>query len=561
MWSILREILYAPLNLLYALVNFIRSLFSSPGELLRSGRRVSGLSLPARVAFLTALVLVLCVAIEVVVFYYRKDRPFFQALVRQPYYLPGIALLLVLIPIVVYYAMKLWLEGDVSPFEDIDRAWHAGLDELDRHGLNIAQIPLFLILGTSGEEQEQALLSAAKLSLNIKGIPAGPAALHWYANPEGIYLVASNASALSRLAAKNASAASAPAAYRPAPVAAAGPVSPTGTIVAEPGQSLYDAVAPSPGQSGDAVPPAISGAAAAGFDPRQTLMPGDVEAATAPAVMQRVLPGAAPGRAVVLGPDEAIEQDRRLAYLCHLVRRARQPVCPFNGILTLLPFAVLLRGPKEREALQRCVRQDLATVLRVGQVRCPVTALVTGMEEEPGFREMARRMGREHATRRFGKGFSVTNFPLAERLEALSAHACGAFEDWVYTLFKERDALSKPRNTQLYALLCKIRQIQAPLANILAAGFGVDDEQDPHAEPLFFSGCYFVGTGATEDRQFFVKDVFAKLPEEQAELQWTTAALREERKYQALANAIIAADFLLALGVVASLAYHIWVKR
>lgn len=559
MWSIFREILYAPLNLLYALVNFIRSLFSSPGELLRSGRRVSGLSLPARVAFLTALVLVLCVAVEVLVFYYRKDRPFFQALVRQPYYIPGIALLLVLIPIVVYYAMKLWLEGDVSPFEDIERAWRAGLDELDRQGFNIAQIPLFLILGTSGEEQEQALFSAAKLSLNMKGIPAGPAALHWYANPEGIYVVASNASALSRLAAKGAAAVPAAAAQAPVSPLPAGPVSPTGTIVAEPGQSLYDAVAPAPTASGDAVPGGLS--APAGFDPRQTLMPGDVEAVSAPAVMQRVLPGGAPGRAVVLGPDEAIEQDRRLAYLCHLVRRARQPVCPFNGILTLLPFQVLLRGPKEREALQRAVRQDLATVLRVGQVRCPVTALVTGMEEEPGFREMARRMGREHATRRFGKGFSVTNFPLAERLEALSAHACGAFEDWVYTLFKERDALSKPRNTQLYALLCKIRQIQGPLANILAAGYGVDDDQDPHAEPLFFSGCYFVGTGSTEDRQFFVKDVFAKLPEEQAELQWTSAALREERKYQALANAVIAVDFLLALGVVASLAYHMWVRQ
>ncbi len=559
MWSIFREILYAPLNLLYALVNFIRSLFSSPGELLRSGRRVSGLSLPARVAFLTAFVLVLCVAIEVVVFYYRKDRPFFQALVRQPYYIPGIALLLVLIPIVVYYAMKLWLEGDVSPFEDIERAWQAGLDELDRQGFNIAQIPLFLILGTSGEEQEQALFSAAKLSLNIKGFPPGPAALHWYANPEGIYVVASNASALSRLAAKGAVAAPVPAAHAPVSAVPAGQISPTGTIVAEPGQSLYDAVAPPAAPSGDAVPAGLS--PPAGFDPRQTLMPGDVEAATAPAVMQRVLPGAAPGRAVVLGPDEAIEQDRRLAYLCHLIRRARQPVCPFNGIMTLLPFPVLLRGPKEREALQRCVRQDLATVLRVGQVRCPVTALVTGMEEEPGFREMARRMGREHATRRFGKGFSVTNFPLAERLEALSAHACGAFEDWVYTLFKERDALSKPRNTQLYALLCKIRQIQAPLANILAAGYGVDDDQDPHSEPLFFSGCYFVGTGSTEDRQFFVKDVFAKLPEEQAELQWTSAALREERKYQALANAVIAVDFLLALGAVASLAYHIWAKQ
>ncbi len=474
MWSLLKEVLYAPLYLVYGLVNFIRTLFSSPGQLLASGRRVFGLSLPARVAFLTAFLLVICVVVEVIVFYYRPDRPFFRALIRQPHYITGIVVLLIVLPIVIYYALKLWLEGDVSPFEDIDRAWQAGLDELDKQGLNLAQIPIFLVLGASGEEQEQALFNGARLSLNIKGAPQGPAALHWYANPDGIYVVASNASALSRLAAKGKAAAQQQRQYEaPAPMAP-GPASPTGTIVAEAGQSIYEAVGgpPAAGPAGtpDSLAPPMAFPSGP-VDPRQTLMPADIEPAAMPARMAHAGSG---GRAVVLTPDEAAEQDRRLAYLCHLIHRARQPLCPLNGVLTLLPFNVMLRGPKEREVVQRTVRQDLNTVLRVGKIRCPVTALIAGMEEEPGFREMARRMGRDHATRRFGKGFSVSNFPLGERLEAVSAHACGAFEDWVYTLFKERDALTKPGNTRLYALLCKIRQVQAPLGNILAAGFGCE---------------------------------------------------------------------------------------
>ncbi len=561
MWSLVKEVLYAPLYLVYGLVNFIRTLFSSPGQLLASGRRVFGLSLPARVAFLTAFLLILGVAVEVVVFYYRPDRPFFRALIRQPHYITGIVVLLIVLPVVIYYALKLWLEGDVSPFDDIDRAWRAGLDELDKQGLDLSQIPIFLILGTSGEEQEQALVSGARLSLNIKGVPQGPAALHWYANPDGIYLVASNASALSRLAAKGKAAAQQPRPDEPVGPMAAGSVSPTGTIVAEAGQSIDDVVrgasaaapraAPEPYGPPRHFPPA-------GVDPRQTLIPAEVEPAAMVGSPGRIDQPVPVGRAVVLAPDEAAEQDRRLAYLCHLVHRARQPLCPFNGVLTLLPFNVMLRGPKEREVVQRMVKQDLSTVLRVGKIRCPVTALIAGMEEEPGFREMARRMGRDHATRRFGKGFSVTNFPLGERLEAVSAHACGAFEDWVYSLFKERDALTKPGNTKLYALLCKIRQVQAPLGNILAAGFGVDQDQDPGAEPCFFSGCYFAGTGINEDRQLFLKDVFAKLPDEQAELQWTEAAVREDRKYQALANAIVALDFVLAIGLIGVFVYNMW---
>jgi hypothetical protein len=263
--------------------------------------------------------------------------------------------------------------------------------------------------------------------------------------------------------------------------------------------------------------------------------------------------GGQAGRAITLRPEEAAEQDRRLEYLCSLIRRARQPICPLNGVLTLLPFGLIQHGPREGIEIQRTLKRDLSTILRVCKVRCAVTALVVGIEEEAGFRELVRRVGRDRAAvQRFGKGFSVSNPPLPERLEALCAHACGAFEDWVYALFREKDALSKPGNVKLYSLLCNIRRnVQLRLGNILVAAFGSEPEHESQGEPLLFSGCYFAAAGETEDRQAFVKGVFDKLPEEQAELQWTEAGKAEDDKYERWAQVVSTLDFLALASLVA----------
>ena len=66
------------------------------------------------------------------------------------YGLPVIVMLVFLISIVTYFSVKLWLEGELSAFDDIDRAWRAGVAELERHGLDLREIPLFLLLGSEG---------------------------------------------------------------------------------------------------------------------------------------------------------------------------------------------------------------------------------------------------------------------------------------------------------------------------------------------------------------------------------------------------------------------------
>src|SRR5262245_41109392 len=110
-------------------------------------------------------------------------------------------LLVFAIPLVLYQAIRLWLEGEPSVFPDIDFAWKSGLDALAQNGLTLSSAPLFLIIGSSGVRQESAVLRAAGLSLRVHDLPEGPAPLHWYAGPDGIYLLMSETCGLSSLAA------------------------------------------------------------------------------------------------------------------------------------------------------------------------------------------------------------------------------------------------------------------------------------------------------------------------------------------------------------------------
>jgi hypothetical protein len=412
---------------------------------------------------------------------------------------------------------------------------------------------LFLVLGSQDEAQEKALFDASRMSFNLREVPVGPAALHWYGSPDGIYIVCTRVGSLSRLADIDKKSRD-DQKGRPSPAA---PHPKTdmlrGTIVAGREDSSreadYSPADTSVGTPGPSPPPDVRVMTMDFSSHSQIIAPGGKAS------------GPRGGR-VALAPEDAIEEERRLEYLCLLIRRARQPICPNNGILTLLPFHILQKGDREAAVVQQAAGRDLGTIQRVFKLRCPVVAMVIGMDEESGFRELVRRVGRDRAiNQRFGKGFDVSNPPIPERLVALCAHACGAFEDSVYALFKERGALSKPGNTKLYSLLCRIRHhVHAPLGSLLETVYGADTDKDPNAEPFLFSGCYFASAGDSEDRQAFVKAVFDKLSQEQAELQWTAAARRQDRVYQGIAQFIFGLDFLLLVGLIGLIAYKLFLK-
>jgi type VI protein secretion system component VasK len=231
-----------------------------------------------------------------------------------------------------------------------------------------------------------------------------------------------------------------------------------------------------------------------------------------------------------LSSHESSQQLQRLEHVCGLLRRHRHPVCPANGILALLPFEMLKAGDQDVAELERAISADLATITRELQLRCPVTAVVVGMEQERGFREMIRRIGREGATKqRFGQRFDLRIEATQEELRKFTSHVCGTFEDWVYTLFREEQALAHPGNTALYALLCKVRRtLKTRLGDVLGNGFG--SERQRGRPPVLFSGCYFAATGPKTDRQAFVSGLVTKLYDEQEDIEWTGEALSEDQR-------------------------------
>lgn len=439
--------------------------------------------------------------------------------------------LLVVIPLTVRRFVQIWIRGEESLFPDLDYAWSAGLHALASNGLSVRSIPIYLVLGSRSELQEKSLFVASGEGMRVEGVPAGPASIHWYANPDGIYICCSDASWCSGLASLReelmADAAGIGQEYgneRKTAVALP-PVSPASNASGM-GESGGDAefsgtmlldqfVVPSAGMVDSSVPVQESSAQAVEPDDDVSL--------------------AAPIEPVVLSQQYSSGSLQELRYLCKLLKQIREPICCINGVVSLVQLEAIHGNGEEMVELHKAIRGDLETIQYATQVKAPVTTLIVGMERERGFRELLRRVGKERArVQRFGKKFDVQVIPDATAMQNLSAHVCGAFEDWCYTLFREEKSLSRPGNTKLYELLAKVRLgWKARLGEILKHTVGVGDVSDGNDRPLY-SGCYVAACGETPDRQGFVKGFLDKLKDEQEFVEWTSQAVQQDKNRKKL---------------------------
>ena len=90
--------------------------------------------------------------------------------------------------------------------------------------------------------------------------------------------------------------------------------------------------------------------------------------------------------------------------------------------------------------------------------------------------------------------------------------------------------------------------------------FGLNEKELPQG--LIVAGCYFAGTGETEDRQAYVKGVLAnRLIEELDEiLEWSPAAEQEERRFAMLSQFMFWCDaaMLVSLVIIVLLKLNLW---
>lgn len=530
-------------TLIYYVTYPFRTIVSSPSAVFSAPRRLLGMSLPMRVAVLVTVFLLTCTVLSYTIFYFSENRAGYE----QWFTLKRIVLIVVLliaIPIVVYHTIKVWLEGEESEFPDIDYAWKEGVAALEQHGLDLLNVPVYLILGVRDSKHAKALVDASGLDLRVHEVPEGPAALHWFANPNAILLFCSETCLLSRL-----TQATAVDDLRTTPV----PANPGQGSAIFSGTASFDVDAPGTAARAEALAPASEPGAS---QPFTGTMRFGTDSMSDP--LQQLESTGTATRTVRLTPDDVSKATARLEYVCQLLKKARQPLCPMNGVLTVLPFDLVRRSDEQGIEVQRVVRRDLDTLVHHLKLRCQVIALVGDMEMESGFRELVRRVGRKRSeAQRFGKGFNVWNAPIPEQIEAATTHACGAFEDWVYALFREKDGFHKTGNAKLYSLLCRMRgRLKTRLTNILVDAYAHEDRSGQHPDALLFSGIYFAATGETGDRQAFVRSVFERLLEQENELDWTQNALEEDEHYQRVANVLTAVNATLLVAIGGMLVYR-----
>ncbi|XZE32879.1 type VI secretion protein IcmF/TssM N-terminal domain-containing protein [Pirellulaceae bacterium SH501] len=518
------------------------------------------------------------------------------------------------IPWVVYKTIQAWLDGPQRPYPELDMAWQAGINALAANELTPQNAPIFLVIGSSSEAQERAIMAATGMSFSVNGVPHGPAPIHWYANAEAIYLFCSDSSWVSALAslreelnaeftpigmdliaesselpsfspadanwsqAPDVSPVSTSPSVAPAPSPVpANPSNPAprfrGTLEFdsfEPSNAPQPAPSPTPQPTPTANPYRgtliLNGNGDAAMAvPRTSAAPVPVESfsATPASTSYSSAIGSEPvgnkgsRKPVLVSHQYSSACLQELAYLGSLARKSRQPLCSINGVLTLIQMEAIHGAPPEIEELTKAIRSDLETIQYAFRIRCPVTALVVGLEKEQGFRELVRRVGRDRAlSQRFGKRFDVQSIPTRSEMASLATLACSAFEDWTYSLFREEQALTKPGNTKLYELLSKVRcNWKSRLSMILSQGFGCEDTAKSDGDSLLFSGCYFAGTGESPDRQAFVKGIVEKLNEEQEFIEWTPSAIRSYRLQSNIANIgviVVLALLLLLIGMMVS---------
>ncbi len=514
----------------------IVSVIAAPVKLLTIGvtkvvpgfRKFAQGSLPMRVAVMAFFFLLIVLGTGVLVYFLKPPEEVQQRDWLRWGLLP--LLLMLAIPTLVYWLVKLLGEKPLAPYSDLDRAWQLGIDALSDQQIPIRSVPLFVILGTDSAQQVRHLMDAAQIETTVSPPAGQDLPLLWYANAEAIFLFINGCSTLSKLSAKRhetsptgppqvAFAASDPAVMRTID-ASAGPV------------GLRPAFTP-------VLPSAPSPVMPAAPEARGTITLSAPP--TGVVGLPNVVTESRRGDPVAwkLHADELASQSRRLGYVCDLLRAARRPVCGLNGLLVVTPFELVESGsPQAQLALQT----DLETLRDRLAVRCAATLVVSELERVDGFLELVKRVGDENVRDgRFGKGCSVWGDPREDRLDGVAAHAVGTFEDWIYRLFQDGDALRRRYNNKLVSLLCRTRgPFATALRDYVRKGFGYDPASAPELarSQFLFTGCYFAATGADADCQAFIKSVFAKMIENQDELQWAPQARQEERGWQIWGNII-----------------------
>lgn len=407
-----------------------------------------------------------------------------------------------------------WLlgpDGIVGEFDDIEKAWAVARRRLQNAGIPLDSTPLYLVIGRTAASMEQ-VFAASRQPFLVRQVPReGDAPLHVFAGLDAIFVTAEGASLLAVQAARLLEVAAPP--------------------VPGPAQPLQEYLQP-----GERFPSTVE--AAHEVFPSVQVRPGTVLLLGEPAIDSGE--SLKPRREALLTDREQVElQMRRLRHLCRALVRDRQPYCPVNGLLLLVPLAATMT-PEDTSETAAVMRQDLEVARSALQMDCPRLVVMGDAEQIPGFAELIRHFPQD------GSGPSWVlgqHFPLLP--DVPPAEASALIEQgvaWVGdtmlplvigTLWRREgeEGLTDPRaaleaNIQLFEFLDECRRRLAWLGRLAARGVQLD------SSPPYLAGCYLAGTGPDAARQQgFLAGVLHRAIEQQNHVRWIDDALADDAAY------------------------------
>ncbi|HZU37643.1 MAG TPA: type VI secretion protein IcmF/TssM N-terminal domain-containing protein [Gemmataceae bacterium] len=454
---------------------------------------------------------------------------------------------------VLWWIWKLFQEEEIKDYPDIDADWEEAKQALARAGLDLTQLPIFLVLGRPASSEED-LFKAAGLKLDVAHVPNRPdAALRVYANRDALYITCGGKS--SQVGWLTAALVGDKPGRVPAPVWSADDPMGQSMVVGD----AEDALKTIGGQS-QAIPDARALMALLEEARREGR---DVTREDRAGMRQLAVDRPA------LGEGEAARLTSRLTYLCRLIEHDRRPWCPINGLLWLIPLGAT-DTDKDATDMAQAARQDLLAIRKTCRLHFPMLGMLCDMERAPGFKHWLQRYSETQRQQRLGQGF-----PYVPDLGAAAAQASSDgvlserlrdFVHWLCSMVLRRRVDEKLRlevpgkmglddvisdNLQPFRVLAELTDRQDRLARIVSRGVAVET-----GGPPMFGGLYLAATGASAAEQGFVAGVFHKLSKDQSKLCWTDEAMAADASAHRWATNILIAS---GIGVVAIVAAVVWV--
>lgn len=446
--------------------------------------------------------------------------------------LAGVVFLLfyALVRVVLILVQLLGIEEE-SEFPDIESDWQEIQSALDREGLFLDELPLFLVNGLTPDQEKSAFEAASGITWRVSGSPFNRpnAAVRAYASENAIYLSCTNVGTTNLQQGKISRDSSAGPQAAPGVTGTrkAGAALPQGSPIIRPLKGPATGTIVSFADPEPAIGEETAVAKPGGFGEFfRTMAPGGLDWANRTVMPGRMInKGFGKQRLEPLGPLDIEVGNRRMAFLCQLIEKSRYPYCQINGLIQAYPLSWTSDAEYSRR-LAPAIRNDLATVHECFQLQFPVVAVVTEVDVIPGVKDFLMRSERlQPGLRRTRAGASYVSG--AEPTEA-NAHwivdkGMEWFRGWVYTAFSSD--LDNRDNPKVFQMMCEISQRRAAMAALISSTM-----YKVCSPGIRLQGVYFAATGRSQQEQGFIRGVLDKVIDSQSLLAWTPLRLAQQKR-------------------------------